>query len=199
MNKISSDKFTQEEKDYIEELKKAEILESKSRDLSPQEYELQIRQVTKQGEKLFKFFSFICFAVLVFFIVCYINDKEECSFMYPWLFILCIVLGTYMFIIGHMWTHKHDNKIYEFKNVVLKYNIASNPRGTTWNYYSIAEVMPNGMIRYFSSREEWRKGDDIYEGKLLMADMIQEKGQTDTLFSIDRKSIRVIKRTWLVD
>ena len=103
MNKmIDSDRFTLEEKECIEELKQTKTLDCKCRDLSPQEYELQIRQVTKQGEKLFKFFSFICFAVLVFFIVCYINDKEECSFMYPWLFILCIVLGTYMFIIGHI-------------------------------------------------------------------------------------------------
>ena len=81
MNKISSDKFTQEEKDYIEELKKRVILESKSRDLSPQEYELQIRQVTKQGEKLFKFFSFICFAVLVIFIVCYIYCITRLDFL----------------------------------------------------------------------------------------------------------------------
>lgn len=195
MNKmIDSDRFTLEEKECIEELKQTKTLDCKCRDLSPQEYELQIRQVTKQGEKLFKFFSFICFAVLVFFIVCYINDKEECSFMYPWLFILCIVLGTYMFIIGHMWTHKHDNKVYEFKRVVLKYKIFYNPRGTTWNSYSIAEVMPDDTIRYFYTREEMRKGDDLYEGKLLMADMIQEKGQTKTMFSIDRKSFCIIKR-----
>lgn len=99
-----------------------------------------------------------------------------------------------MFIIGHMWTHKHDNKVYEFKRVVLKYKIFYNPRGTTWNSYSIAEVMPDDTIRYFYTREEMRKGDDLYEGKLLMADMIQEKGQTKTMFSIDRKSFCIIKR-----
>lgn len=75
-----------------------------------------------------------------------------------------------------------------------KYDISSSPRAGAKNFYSIAEVMPDNTIRYFRCQKDMRKGDDVYEGKLLTADMIQEKGQTKELFSVNRNSIHIIEK-----
>lgn len=188
---IYNDKFTQEEKNIIENLKETKKLECKCQDLTPDEFELYVRRVTKQMEKVFKLLSFVVFAVLFLFIIAYINDKDELEFMYPWLFILCIALGIYLYLFGHWWNHKHDKKVYEFKSAVLKFDI-SIYKGVAKNVYSIAEVLPDGSIRYFGIVGESQERDKIYEKKLLMANMIREKGQTKVMFDIDRKSMHII-------
>lgn len=192
IEKLKEDKFTQEEKNIINELVEKKTLACECRDLSRKEAEYHIKRRTKSVEKFFKCLSLLVFGVFLFFLVLYIGDKEECGFMHPWLFILCIALSLYLFAFGHWWGHKCDKKVYEFKRVVLKYSIIYPPKSVPWNVYSIAELMPDGEIRYFGIRGEKQKDDELFEGKLLLADMIREKGQTKTMFDIDRKSIRSV-------
>jgi len=189
---INRDKFTQEEKNYIEELKEKKILTCKSRDLSPDEFEFHVRRVTKQVEKVFKILSLLVFVLFIFFVIAYIDDQEECGFMYPWFFVFCIVLDIYLYMFGHWWTHRHDKKTYEFKSIALKFNVVYY-KGIAKNIYSIAEVMPDGDMRYFGIIGESQEQDKLYEGKMLLAEMIREAGQTRTMFEVDRKSFQICR------
>lgn len=191
IEQFKRDTFTEEEKHIIEELAEKKMLVGACRDLNSEEFDFYIKRVARKTEKLFKCLSFLVFVVFIFFIILYLDDREGCGFMYPWLFLLCVFTCLYLYFFGHWWTHRYDKKIYERKSVVLKYNTVYSPKGVAWNAYSIAEVMPDGIIRYFGIRGESQRGDNIYEDKLLMADMIREKGQTITMFDIDRKSIHI--------
>lgn len=185
------DEFTEEEIKIIEELVKSGELTNERSGLTKAQHKKYVVKMARNYRLFGRFISLGLTGISAMLIA--LSDMEEIESLLPW---IGLFMGFAVF--AHAFTFCYarwfENQEYVISNIVCKFHISGNARGPAYEYFTVAEVMPNGELNYRNMRQDYHKSDEQFENRLLIARFVRRENPKYLFVAVDIQDSHVIDR-----